>query len=369
MKESIRQAGKELGLDVVGFAPARRLPELEQHLADLSAAGYLSRFLPGPLSAHTDPERVLPGARSIIVGALSYLCPVSPRAPRNAKATHPPDIAHPAGRPSRLRGRLARYTWGPDYHPLLRRQLQELARRLPELSGEPVESVVLVDGGSLLDRAAAAAAGVGWIGKNGCLINPVYGSWIVLGQIVTTLMITPDEPLANRCGRCDQCLRACPTGALVAPGVLDASRCVSEWTQRPGMVPVELRRGFGNFIFGCDICQEVCPWNAKARPGKGSSPLGAPVDEDSAFPPLAQFLEPSRRVEERIRGRAHGWRGARVLQRNAIIALGNSGDPSAIPLLRRFARHPSPVLSSHARWALAQLGASEHDPADLSTRE
>lgn len=370
MKEAIRATGYELGLDLVGFAAAERNPALEQHLADLKAAGYLSQFLPGEPSDHTDPERVLPGARSLIVAAVSYLVPVESvwnGEPRNAQGQ---EGAKPEGDPEDysnvLRGRLARYTWVSDYHRFLRSRLQVLVDRIPQIISNPalyVSAVILVDSSSLLDRAAAAAAGLGWIGKNGCLINPTYGSWLVLGQIVTNLPLPPDEPLPNRCGTCDRCLRACPTGALVRPGVLNASRCISEWTQRRGEVPPDLQASFGKFIFGCDICQEVCPWNRKARPGRWAQEVGEPVKRDQAFPPLAPLLKRSRReLAAEINQRAQGWRGSRILQRNALIALGNSGDPAAIELLADAMTSNSPLLRSQARHSLARL--RETLPAD-----
>ncbi|MGE5483013.1 MAG: tRNA epoxyqueuosine(34) reductase QueG [Bacteroidota bacterium] len=349
LKEAIRTAGYQLGLDLVGFAPARYDRDLEQHLVELQSVGYLSQFLPGEPSAHADPERVLPGARSTIAGAVSYLAPVEALEDDDENGTHG------------LRGRLARYTWVPDYHPLLRSRLQALAERLPQITaqqitGQQVRAAILVDSGSLLDRVAAVAAGLGWIGKNGCLINPIYGSWLVLGQIVTDLPLPPDEPIPGRCGRCERCLRTCPTQALVSPGVLEARRCVSEWTQRHGDVPEDLRPRFGNFIFGCDICQDVCPWNQKARPGRWAQEQSEPIKRDQAFPRLDALLNRSRReLEAELHGRAHGWRGSRVLQRNAIIALGNSGDPAAIELLEQALTSNSPVLRSHARGALACL--------------
>lgn len=353
VKEAIRAAGFEVGLDLVGFAAAERNLALEQHLIELQSAGYLSQFLPGDPADHTDPERVLPGARSLIVGAVSYLVPVEPEPVRDDEDDEQEEQVN------ELRGRLARFAWVADYHRLLRSRLQALVERLPQILGDPAQPVraaILVDSGRLLDRAAAVAAGLGWIGKNGCLINPTYGSWLVLGQIVTNLPLPPDKPVPNRCGRCDRCLRACPTRALVRPAVLDAGRCISEWTQRHGEVPQELRAGFGDFIYGCDICQDVCPWNRKARPGRWAQEMNGPVPRDQAFPRLASLLKRSRReLDAELKDRALGWRGSRVLQRNALIALGNSGNPAAIELLADALASNSPLLRSHARDALVCL--------------
>lgn len=347
--------GIELGLDLVGIAPLRTSSQqetLRRHLEALAARGFLSQFLAGPVSQHVDAARVLPSARSLITAAVSYYGPTPPVPPS------PP-----------WRGRVARYAWGQDYHPLLRQQLRQLASKLRSLvaaaGGDPqaVQTEVLVDSGTLLDRDAAVAAGLGWIGKNGCLIHPRYGSYLVLGQIVTNLPLpSHTSPLPNRCGSCHRCLDACPTGALVEPGILNANRCLSEWTQRKSLPPEVIRRAMGNMVFGCDICQDVCPWNRKACHGRNTQLQG--TDPDVAFPRLDELAAMTGRLfRQRWAGRAAGWRGKWVLARNALIALGNTHAPDALGPLQDAHHHSNPALREAAAWALSAAGRNE--PATL----
>ena len=285
----------------------------------------------------TDPEALLPGARSIISLGWNYY-----------PAEDPPASGD--------QGLIARYARGRDYHRVMKRRMRRMVLDLTERIGERFAARWHVDDGPMLDRAAAARAGLGWFGKNGNILNPTYGSWLLLGQIITDLPLAPDTPLAKTCGQCTRCMPACPTDAIVAPYVVDNRRCISYLTiEHKGVIPVELRSFMGNWVFGCDICQEVCPVNRKAKftgdPNFGRTDLSA-VD-------LVELLE---MTDERFRERFAGtpvMRAKRVgMQRNACVALGNAGDPAAVPALTRALRCAPPLVRCHAAWALGRIGGA-----------
>jgi len=251
----IRQLGRAAGFDLVGVARAEPLDDFERYAAWLERGFHGTMdFLVRSAQARRDPRSILPGARSVIVCALSYL-------------TH-----HPLGAmPSRTDGPIvSRHRWGTDYHKVVRRRLQRLQRLIEARLGRALDARLCVDTAPLLERALAARAGLGWIGKNNCLIHPVFGSLLFLGELVTDLELAPDAPTGrlplDRCGRCERCLAACPTQALVAPRLLDARRCISYLTLgHRGPIDPEIAAHVGRRVKGCDICQEVCPWNRRAQ--------------------------------------------------------------------------------------------------------
>jgi epoxyqueuosine reductase len=287
-----------------------------------------------------DPREVLAGARSVISVAASYY-----------RGDPPPEAS---GAPA-LSGRIARYAWGRDYHRRLRRRLRALGAALRSLA-PGARWLAYVDTGPVLDRGWAEQAGIGWIGKNTNVILARSGSWFFLGEILTNLELPPARPARNHCGRCARCIPACPTGAIVAPYQLDAQRCISYLTiENRGAIPLELRPSIGTRIFGCDDCQEVCPWNRFAVPA--THPDFA-EREGQQTPDLLPLLALD---EETFRARFQGTALLRAqrsgLARNVAVALGNLGDPRAIPALAAaVARDPSALVRSHAAWALGRIG-------------
>jgi epoxyqueuosine reductase len=256
---------------------------------------------------------------------------------------------------------IARYAGGEDYHDVLGERLRALAAALEPLAGVPVAARAYVDTGPVQERVFAAYAGLGWIGKNTCLIHPQLGSYLFLGALITDLALTPDEREPDHCGSCRACLDACPTQAFAAPYVLDATRCISYLTiESREAAPLALREAHGELVFGCDICQEVCPWNTRERRSVPMDRVGlrarlAPRPEWVA-PALAWILD-LREDAWRLATRGTALRRAkyRGLLRNALLAAGNSGDASLLPRVRRHAESADSMLAEHARWALARL--------------
>jgi len=333
----VRLAG-ELGFARVGIAPAgpaREAPRFREFLAAGCHAGmaYLAR----------DPEKRC-DARNALDGAASVICLAGSYAPR------PKDAAG---------GHVARYARGRDYHRLLRRRckqlIAELSKAEPNLAGR-----ICVDTAALLERDLAAAAGLGWIGRNGCLVDRRLGSYLLLAEIVTNLPLAPDEPVKNRCGACRACVDACPTAAIREDGLVDARRCISYLTiEHRGMIPVEFRAAMGQNLFGCDICQEVCPWNRRVPAGEAE--LRGPTE--LAETPLAAVLNWSEPDWDRAtRGTAARRAKYDVLLRNAAIAAGNAGDPTSKAVLTRLAGRRVPLVAEAARWALARIAQPAQSP-------
>ena len=358
---------RELGFDLCGVAPAADWPELAR-LPEWLAKGYAGEMTYLHDARRGSPAQALYGARSVIVCALNYntAFPYSTEAAATPHANDAP------------RGWISRYAWGDDYHDVVGEKLEALAETIGCKFPEAQQSRWYVDTGPISERIAARQAGLGWLAKNTLLIHPELGSWLFLGVILTSLEFAPTEttaPLSNRetsqqvaagppadlCGQCSLCIEACPTGAIVEPYVLDARRCISYLTiELRGSIPENLRASMGRQVFGCDICQDVCPWNRQA-----------PVTRESRFEPREnQFAPELERLaalsEEEFRRVARGtplkrakWRG---LIRNACVALGNSGlkPPSpahsrATVLLARLAAAPDAVVADHAKWALSRL--------------
>jgi epoxyqueuosine reductase len=332
-----------VGFDLVGVAEAAPTPRAG-FLREWLARGYAGEmgWLGRRAEERIDPRRVLPGARSAVAVGLVY---------------------DPGPREAAARGTLAiaRYAGGDDYHDVLRDRLRAFEAGLPALAGAPVRTRGYVDTGPLLERELAAAAGIGWIGKNTCVIHPRLGSYVFLGVVLTDLALEPDAPEPDHCGSCRACLDACPTAAFPEPYVLDATRCISYTTiELRGAIPEPLRDAHGDQGFGCDVCQEVCPWNQRERRRVPADPLGlrariAPRPE-WVRPAIAWVLalseEEWRSATRRTALRRARYRG---LLRNALVAAGNARDPALAPLVRRHAEGSDPVLAEHARWALARI--------------
>jgi epoxyqueuosine reductase len=353
-----------LGFDLCGVAPAADFPEL-QHGDDWLARGFAGEMLYLHDARRRSPEAAMAGARSIIVCALNY-------------NTQPPYSTEVPADPAR--GWISRYAWGDDYHNVLGVKLEKLLAAIRLQFGNEFTARAYVDTGPVAERIAAKHAGLGWLAKNTCLINEQLGSWLFLGVILTTLelapsIVPPDSPQADLCGNCRLCIDACPTGAIVEPYVLDARRCISYLTiELRGPIPEEFRAPMGRMVFGCDICQDVCPWNRKAA----STPLAAfqprkfengTVDStQSLFAPELEWLASlsEEQFREAFRGSAvkrTKWRG---LVRNACIALGNafsSTSPTSSisshsrirAVLLRLSSSPDALIAEAARWALARF--------------
>jgi epoxyqueuosine reductase len=324
--EDVRRFGAELGFDAIGVARAEAYVETERHIIERRARGLFAamKFTMAQPERSCHPERLLEGARSVVSAALCYWEPEEELEPGE--------------------GRLARYTWA-DAYAVLRERLDELGRRL----GGSYR--VLVDANQHVDREAAARSGVGFYGKNTMLITRRHGSWVVLGTLVTDLELEPTPPLDTDCGECRICIDACPTGALDDPGTLDATKCLSYWSQAPESIPAGYRAELGAQVYGCDICQDVCPWNRgveKRRMGNARSGAG--------HVNLVEWLETD--GDELVSGldRLYVPRNdPRWLRRNALVALGNVGGPDDVPLLERYEQADDPMLAEHARWAHARI--------------
>ncbi len=336
MKAAIQGRARELGFDDCRFAtaaPPKSAPQFKQWLADgqHGQMAYLER------NAHKrmDPQQVLPGAKSMISLAASY---------------GETDDAQAA----RSTGVVARYARFTDYHDVLGGRLKSLAEFVNQLDGKGTRSLWYVDTGPLLERDLAQRAGLGFIGKHTNLISRRLGNWIFLAEIITTLDIAPDEPEKNRCGSCTRCLAACPTQAITAPFQLDARRCISYLTiELKGAIPVELRPAIGNRIYGCDDCLAACPWNRFAKEG---AMMKTHARWELAAPELVELLSlDDAGFKQRFQGTPIVRAKRRGLLRNACVALGNTGDTTALPPLSRASHDPEPLIAEHAHWAVEQI--------------
>ena len=355
MKSDLKQKAAELGFEGCRFTtaqPPETGPRFEAWLAAgrQGEMGYLQRNA----AKRVDPQLVLPGARSILTLAASY----AEESPRFSRAAHPAAAQSAAPDNSEARvateGVIARYAQFEDYHEVLGERLAVLARFLESLGGPGTRALWYVDTGPILERDLAQRAGLGFVGKHTNLISRQLGNWFFLAEILTTLALDPDPPEKNRCGQCSRCLEACPTQAITAPFVLDARRCISYLTiECKGSIPVELRRGIGNRIFGCDDCLAACPWNRFAREGKLMQEHARGDLRESDLVELLGLDEDGfrRRFEHTpiLRTKRRG------LLRNVCVALGNVGDAAVLPALRRACEDLEPLIREHARWAVEQI--------------
>jgi len=356
LTEQICKRARDLGFDLLGVASAQPVPYLSAYRDWLAQGyhgemGYMAR--PERVERRADPARILPGVRSIVCVGLNYYPGVLPASLRDDPA----------------RGLISNYAWGLDYHDVMTPRLEELATFIGTQAGREVVTRAYVDSGPVLERAYAAAAGLGFIGKNTCLIHPRLGSWLFLGEILLNLALGPTPQTARvGCGTCQRCLDACPTGALVAPYVLDARRCISYLTiELRGAIPCELRSLVGHWIYGCDVCQAVCPWQRFARPTAEQAFQARQADR--AAPLLSDLIEMD---EGAFRRRYAGTPILRIgrgrLLRNVAVALGNWGDPllpapvpgAPYPALLKALADPEPLVREHAAWALQHAKSDQH---------
>jgi epoxyqueuosine reductase len=341
----IRTAARDAGFELAGVAPVRDFAELG-HFTDWIASGHAGEMK--YLEARDDNgslkraslKTAVPWARSVVVCAINYNT-----AQPYSTAFHDPD-----------RGWISRYAWShEDYHEAVLRRLRLVEDRMRAAMPE-AQTRCYVDTGPLVERVYAKYAGVGWIGKNTCILNQQQGSWLFLGVILTSLELEADLPAADRCGSCTRCIDACPTDALIQPYQLDSRRCISYLTiEKRGTIPEDLRDGIGRHLFGCDICQDVCPWNRKA-----------PTTSVPEFQPREGLVNPAldwlaemtvEEFRERFRGSPLRRAKRNGLQRNAVIAMGNSGNRGFLPLLEKLAADDDAVVAESAQWAAKKLRA------------
>ncbi len=323
---------RELALDVVGAAPAEPYGETERHIAERRARGLFAdmRFTMAQPEVSCHPERLLEGARTVVSAALCYYAPAAP--------------------PGAAEGRLPRYTWY-DAYAELREKLDALGRRL----GGSYR--VLVDANQHVDREAAARSGVGFYGKNTMLITRKHGSWVVLGTLVTDVELEATPPLGLDCGSCTLCIEACPTDALDEPGTLDATKCLSYWTQAPDAVPEVYRAELGAQVYGCDICQDVCPWNRGIERRRADH---LPPDGAEPTVSLVDWLEADADDLRKRYARLYvPHNDGRYLKRNALVALGNTGGGEHRALLERYSGNDDELLREPAEWALRRIKARD----------
>jgi epoxyqueuosine reductase len=409
---TVKELARRAGFDLAGIAPIAAEEDLKfsRRWVEKGYGGQM-HYLKNP--KRDDPRRVLPSAKSAVCVGLVYNAPLpySIEASGQCSETGSPASKTPdleSKRPVRSATReakdkgvrakgqglarecprawISRYAWGRDYHQVIRAKLERFLRAL-ELLSPGVETRVYVDTGPVVERALARFSGVGWMGKNTCLINQEKGSWFFLGVVLTSLELGPDLPAPDRCGSCTRCLDACPTGALVRPYMMDASRCIAYFNiELKGSIPEEFRPAIGSNVFGCDICQDVCPWNSKGR-GQGSGVRGQgrgaattalpefqPLEvspesrnsnpEPGSFsmlnPPLAALASISEEEFERVfahspikRAKYRGW------LRNLCVVMANSRDARFLPWLERAQEYPDPIVREHAEWAYGRIAGQK----------
>jgi epoxyqueuosine reductase len=348
MKAIVQHAAEAAGFDLSGIAPAVDSRELK-HFPEWIAAGHAGEM--NYMQARDDEgelkrgslSRVAPWARSVIVCAINY------------NTEHP----YSNQQPDADRGWISRYAWSrEDYHDAVLRRLKQveaaLRQAVPAELQPSLTTRSYVDTGPIVERVFAKYAGVGWIGKNTCIINQKKGSWLFLGVILTSLELEPDLPAPDRCGTCTRCIEACPTDAILAPYQLDSNKCISYLTiEKRGSIPEELREGMGRHIFGCDICQDVCPWNRKAPASVAPEFEARPGLVNPALAWLAEM--PVEEFRETFRGSPIRRTKRSGLRRNAAIAMGNSGNREFVPHLERMAADEDESVAESARWAKRRI--------------
>ena len=338
--DQVKALAARARFDLCGIAPVESFPELSL-LQDWLARAFHGemQYLERHAHRRADVRAIVPGARSVIMLGTVY----------NTDAAYSTEISDPS------RAAVARYAWGDDYHSVIEQRMQTLTDAIEQTNG-PFVHRAYVDTGPVQERLYARYAGLGWIGKNTCLINQDLGSWLFLSAIITDLLLEPDSPALDHCGRCTLCIDACPTGALVAPRELDSRRCLSYLTiEVKGTIPVEHRDAIGANAYGCDICQDVCPWNSKAA-----------ISLDEAWQPRAGLAHPplldlwvrsDDGLRSLLKGSAMKRAGVRRLRRNLATAIGNSGDRSAAEVLKHTEEESArdPLVRAHVEWAVEKL--------------
>ncbi|MGG0738930.1 tRNA epoxyqueuosine(34) reductase QueG [Niallia taxi] len=346
LKQDIIDYSKTIGIDKIGFTTASTFEEMRIRLIKQQELNYQSGFEEKDIEKRVNPSLLLDQPKSIISIALAYPSKMKERVTSKKGAR---------------RGIFCRASWGTDYHVVLRDRLSKLEKYIMERIPDAL-CKSMVDTGELVDRAVAQRAGVGWSAKNCAIITPEFGSYVYLGEMITNLPLSPDTPMEDQCGECNKCIDACPTGALIQGGQLDAQRCIAFQTQTKGFLAEEFREKLGNRIYGCDTCQTICPKN------KGMdfhNHIEMEPDPEIAKPLLVPLLTISNKEFKEKYGHISGsWRGKKPIQRNAIIALAHFKEESAVPdIIGVMKNDPRPVIRGTAAWALGKIGGSESKQA------
>lgn len=352
LKQEIIEYSKTIGIDKIGFTTASTFDELKNRLIRQQELGYQSGFEEPDIEKRVTPSLLMEESRSIISIALAYPSKMKERV---------------TSKKGERRGLFSRASWGMDYHIILKERLKKLEEFIMERVPE-AHCKSMVDTGELSDRAVAERAGIGWSGKNCAIITPEFGSYVYLGEMITNLPFAPDEPMEDRCGDCNKCIEACPTGALVQGGQINAQRCISFLTQTKDFVPDEFRDKIGNRLYGCDSCQTACPEN-KGKNFYFHDEMEA--DPETVKPLLKPILYLSNRQFKAKFGTLSGsWRGKKPIQRNAIIALAHFKDDTAVDDLTQVMREDSrPVIRGTAAWALGKIGGEKAEAELLHAKE
>ena len=340
---SIKEAGYKIGFDLIGIAPVAEYPESQFYKTWLNK-GYeatMSYMSKNP-ERREDVRNIMPTAKSVISCAVNY------------NSEYPYSVSEK----NKNKGWIARYAWGDDYHEVINIKLNELKSFIEKNISDEIKTLIYVDTGPVLERMYSKYSGIGWIGKNTCLINQNIGSWLFLGEIITSLELEYDSQVSDRCGTCTECIDKCPTDAIREPYVLDSSRCISYFTiENKGEIPEEYREAIGKNVFGCDICQDVCPWNSKAD-----------VDTDPSFLPRDGLFQPdlgylvSLEQEEfyKIFKNSPVKRAKRKgLIRNTLVAIGNTGSSEYVDLVYGFLNDSDPNIRRHAVWAFWKIQGND----------
>ncbi|MBI0580253.1 tRNA epoxyqueuosine(34) reductase QueG [Neobacillus cucumis] len=338
-KEELIAYSKEIGIDKIGFTTAAPFTELKNRLIRQQELGFQSGFEEPDIEKRVNPSLLLEEPRSIIGIALAYPSKMKIRL---------------VSKKGERRGIFSRASWGMDYHHILRDRLKKLeAFILEKVPDARVKS--MVDTGELSDRAVAERAGIGWSGKNCAVITPEFGSYVYLGEMITSIPFEPDTPIEDQCGTCTKCLEACPTGALVQGGQINAQRCISFLTQTKALIPDEFREKIGNRVYGCDSCQTACPANKGKDFHFHDEMETNPEIEKPLLTPILKMS--NREFKNKFGHLAGSWRGKKPIQRNAMIALAHFKDETAVPdLVEVLQNEQSPVMKGTAAWALGKIG-------------
>ena len=341
LTQQIYQCANKLGFELVGITPAAQSETLARYRQWIENGyagkmGYLEKHLP----LKTDVRQLLAEAKSVISLAMNYYTLDPPKALAEDPA----------------RGQISRYAWGDDYHDVIRQRLSELVDFIKEIAETELKTRVCVDTAPIIEREYAQKAGIGWIGKNTNLIHWRSGSWYFLAEVLINIDLASDtEPLRGSCGTCTRCIEACPTDAIIEPNLLDSRLCISYLTiELKESIPKALRPKIGNLIFGCDICQEVCPWNSKAVPTK--EPAFHPRDGNLTPKLLSLIGMTQQEFSRKFKGSPIKRTKRRGFLRNVLIAIGNWGAPRAVPALKDALTDDEPLVRSHAAWALGKIG-------------
>ena len=365
LKDVIKDKARQLGFILAGVTT----PEPPPHYSTFET--WLAQGRHGTMdylatersrARRADPRQILPECQSIVVLATPYSPPLHP--PISAQHVNDGKAKLSAEMGGREGGRIAAYAWGADYHDVLAARMKELVQFIEEQVGHSVKNRCYTDTGPILERDLAQRAGIGWIGKNTCLINPKHGSYFLLSEIFLELALEPDAPLVtDHCGTCTRCIEACPTDCILPDRTIDATRCISYLTiELKEDIPAELRDKMGNWVFGCDICQMVCPWNRFA--GEGDPAFG---DENPAHSLGEDLSMTAQEFSQRFKGSPVKRAKRRGYLRNVAVALGNIGDMHALPVLQNASKDEEPLVREHAQWAIEkikqQLGATREEKA------